>query len=199
MENKKNRFLSVHYQLYTVKDGERVLEEQTTREHPFEFVSGFGVSLDALEQHIIGLEKGTPFDFTLQPSEAFGDYHPEGVHKLSRDIFTIDGKFDHEGIYVGAVITLTDTEHNQFMAKVKKVEEDGVTVDTNHPLAGQTLNFTGIVVENREATEQEITRVIKMLAGDSSCGGCHGCGGGGCEGDGCESDGCGGKGCGGCH
>ena len=56
MENKKNRFLSVHYQLYTVKDGERVLEEQTTREHPFEFVSGFGVSLDALEQHIIGLE-----------------------------------------------------------------------------------------------------------------------------------------------
>lgn len=185
MENKQNRFLSVHYQLYTVQDGERVLEEQTTREHPFEFISGFGVSLDALEQHVVGLEKGTPFELTVEPAQAFGDYHPEGVHKLSRDIFMVDGKFDREGIYEGAVITLTDSEQNQFMAKVKKVEDDGVTVDTNHPLAGKTLIFTGIVVENREATEQEITKIIKQLTGDCSCsGGCSGCGGGGCGG--CE-------------
>ena len=45
-----HQFLAVHYQLHSVKDGERTLEEQTSREHPFQFISGFGVSLDAFRK-----------------------------------------------------------------------------------------------------------------------------------------------------
>ena len=198
MDNMQNRFLSVHYQLYTVNEnGEKVLEEQTSREHPFQFVSGFGVSLDALEQHMLKLEKGSAFDFTLTPEQAFGQRDPEGVHKLDREIFAVNGKFDHENIYEGAVIPMTDTEHNTFMAKVVKIEDDGVTIDTNHPLAGKTLNFCGLLLENREATEAEITQIIKMLTGDTGCGGCGGCGGEG----GCGEGGCGEQkgGCGGCQ
>ena len=67
----EHRFISVHYQLYSVKDGERTLEEQTIREKPFQFISGFGVSLEALENQILPLEKGSEFDFTLTPTEAF--------------------------------------------------------------------------------------------------------------------------------
>ena len=74
------------------------------------------------------------------------------------------------------------------MAKVVKIEDDGVTIDTNHPLAGKALNFTGTVIENREATEEEINKLIKMLTG-----GCEGCGGCG------HHDGNCGEGCGGCH
>ena len=48
MENKQNRFLGIHYQLYNATDEEKVLIEQTSREHPFQFISGFGVSLNAL-------------------------------------------------------------------------------------------------------------------------------------------------------
>ena len=201
MDKAQNKFMSVVYQLYTIADGEKTLEEQTSPERPFEFITGFSIALDAFEQQVMKLEKGSAFDFILEPSQAFGEYIPEGVHKLSRDVFSINGHFDHDNIFEGAVITLTDTDDHQFMAKVVKIEEDGVTVDTNHPLAGKTLNFTGTVIENREATEEEVQHLIKHLTG-----GCSGCGhhhGDGCEGCG---DGCGhehhhdeGCGCGHCH
>ena len=78
------------------------------------------------------------------------------------------------------------------MARVEKVEDDGVTIDTNHPLAGQTLQFTGIVLENREATIEEIQHMLNHLSGE----GC-GCGCDECEGHDHEhGDGCG---CGHCH
>ena len=192
MDKPQNKFLSVTYQLYTVNDGEKELEEQTATDRPFEFITGYGIALDAFEKNLISLEKGTEFDFTLQPGEAFGEYIPEGVHKLQRDIFTINGKFDNEHIYEGAIITMNDTEDHQFMAKVMKIEDDGVTIDTNHPLAGKALNFAGKIIENRDATEEEIQKLIKMLTG-----GCQGCGH---HGDNC-GEGCGHHdgGCGHCH
>ena len=199
MEEAKNKFMSVVYQLYTVVDGEKTLEEQTSPDRPFEFITGFSIALDAFEQQVMKLEKGATFDFVLQPAEAFGEFEPEGVHKLGREVFMINGHFDHENIFEGAVITLMDNEEHQFMAKVKKIEDDGVTIDTNHPLAGKTLNFTGTVIENRDATEEEIQHLIKhMTGGCSGCGhhhgdgDCDGCG----EGHHHHEDGCG---CGHCH
>lgn len=186
--DKKNKFISATYQLYSVVDGKKELEEQTGDDRPYMFVSGFGLSLDAFEENLMATEEGAEFDFTLQPAEAFGDYVPEGVHKLNREIFSINGHFDHDNIFEGAVITLQDEEQHHFMAKVVKIEEDGVTVDTNHPLAGKALNFTGKVLINRDATEEEIKQTIKHLTGDRSCGCGCGCGhehGEGCE-DGCE-------------
>ena len=184
----EHQFLAVHYQLYSVKDGERTLEEQTTREHPFQFISGFGVSLDALEKQVLGMEKGTEFDFTLTPAEAFGDYDPEGVHKLEREKFFINGRFDAQNIYPGAIITLTDGGENQFLARVLEVDNENVTVDTNHPMAGKTLNFTGEVIENRPATDAEINALIKHITG--GCGGCGGCGGS-CNDGNCGDGNCG--------
>lgn len=198
MEQKANKMIALNYQLYTIENGERQLQEQTTKEHPFQFISGFGISLDALEQRVLDIEKGQEFEVTLEPSQAFGDYDPAGVHKLNREIFEIDGKFDSQNIYEGAVITLNDVEGHHFMAQVKKIEDDGVTVDTNHPLAGKTLVFVGEMLENRPATDDEVTALIKHMTG--GCGGCKGCGGeGSCEEGKCGEGGCGEGHCGGCH
>ena len=200
MDKAQNKFMSVVYQLYTVTDGENKLEEQTGTERPFEFITGFGVALDAFEQQVMKLEKGSSFDFVLQPAEAFGEFDPQGVHKLQRDVFMINGHFDHENIFEGAIITLMDNEDHQFMAKVKKIEEDGVTIDTNHPLAGKTLNFKGEIIENRDATEEEVQHLIKHLTGGCiGCGHHHGegeCGGCGGHHEHEHGDGCG---CGHCH
>lgn len=177
----EHQFLAVHYQLHSIENGEKTLIEQTIRERPFEFISGFGVSLEALERHVLHLGKGAEFDFTLEPAEAFGEYDPEGVHKLPRDMFTVDGKFDAEHVFPGAVITLTDAEQNHFLARVTKMEIDSVIVDTNHPMAGKTLNFTGEMIENRPATDDEVNALIKRMAG-GCCGNCGEgeCGEGGC-------------------
>lgn len=185
MEETKNKFLSVVYELYSIKDGEKNLEEQTGDERPFELITGFGIALDAFENKLMNVPKGEKFDFTLQPEEAFGTYEPAGVHKVSRETFMIDGKFDSEHIFEGAVITLMDNEDHRFMAQVKKVENDGVTLDTNHPFAGKTLNFVGTMIENREATQEEIQHLIKHLTG--GCKGCHHDCKEGCE-EGCCGD-----------
>lgn len=191
MDQKQNRFIALHYQLYTVENGEKKLQEQTSKEHPFQFLTGFGLALDPLEQQVVEMEKGKTFELTVQPEQAFGDYEAEGVHKLNRDVFSVNGKFDHDNIFEGAVITLSDAEDNRFMARVTKIEDDGITVDTNHPLAGKVLYFEGEIMENREATQEEITKMIKQLTGDHHCcgGHCHegqgGCGEGGCQGGCC--------------
>lgn len=191
MENKQNRFMSVSYQLHSIdENGEKHLEEQTQQGRPFQFISGFGFSLDNFEKQLTGLQPGEKFDFTLKPEEAFGPYIAEGVRKLDREMFVVNGKFDVENIYPGAFITLTNSDDRRIMARVDKVEDDGVTVDANHPLAGLSLQFTGTVLENREATTAEIQSMLNHM------GGCEGCGGG-CGEGGCGEGGCGG--CGGCH
>lgn len=73
----EHKLLAVHYQLYAIENGEKTLIEQTSPEHPFQFISGFGVSLEALEKQVLYLGKGTKFDFTLAPADAFGEYDPE--------------------------------------------------------------------------------------------------------------------------
>jgi FKBP-type peptidyl-prolyl cis-trans isomerase SlyD len=195
MDKKESKYISVSYQLYSIEaDGSKHLEEQTQQGNPFTFISGFGFSLDGFEQRIVPLQPGEKFDFTLTPAEAFGEYMEDGVHKMKREIFTINGHFDHENIYEGAVITLMDEDEHRFMARVMKVDEDGVTIDTNHPLAGSTLQFTGIVLENREATNEEIQHMLNHMSHEcSGCDDCEGCG------DEHEHKHEGGCGCGHCH
>ena len=197
MDNKQSKYISVSYTLYSIEDnGEKQLVEQTEQGQPFNFITGFGFSLDTFEQRMIELQQGEKFNFTLTPAEAFGDYDEEGVHKMEREKFYVDGRFDSEHIYVDSVIMLNDNEGKRFLARVIAMDNETVTLDTNHPLAGKTLQFTGEVLTNRDATKEEIQSILNQLSHE--CGGCGGhCGG--CGGDDCGEDHECGGGCGHCH
>lgn len=197
MDNKQSKYISVSYTLFSIEDnGEKQLVEQTEQGQPFNFITGFGFSLDTFEQRMIELQQGEKFDFTLTPAEAFGDYDEEGVHKMEREKFYVDGRFDSEHIYVDSVIMLNDNEGKRFLARVIAMDNETVTLDTNHPLAGKTLQFTGEVLTNRDATKEEIQSILNQLSHE--CGGCGGhCGG--CGGDDCGEDHECGGGCGHCH
>lgn len=199
MEKPQNKYIAVTYKLYTVENNENELIEETAAGRPFQFISGFGITLEAFEKQIEGLDKGADFDFTLTKEEAYGDYEPARVLDLEREMFCINGHFDHEHIFKDAIVPLQNEDGNHFYGRVLEVGTDKVKMDLNHPLAGKTLNFKGHVEENREATTDEIQGMINRLSGEGCGCGCDDCGGG------CGDEGCGGHdhhgghcGCG-CH
>jgi len=189
-ETKTNLYIEVTYQLYSTEDGKAVLLEETTDKRPFSFISGMGFTLDAFEAQIAPLKKGEKFDFTLTTEQAYGEYEAERVIKVPRQTFEINGKLDKEYIYEGAVVPLQNADGARFNGLIAKIEDAEITVDLNHPLAGKELTFKGEVVENREATQEEVNKMLKMLSGEGC--GCDDCGGG-CNGGGCSG------GCSGCN
>lgn len=187
-----NKYISVYYKLYTVCDGKMELVEETPEKEPFQFITGFGITLDKFEENVINLKTGDEFDFLLSKDEAYGDYDEERVLDLDRSIFCINGHFDHENIYENAIVPLQNEDGNRFYGRVLSVDEEKVKMDLNYPHAGKTLNFKGRVIESREASMGEIQAMINRMSGE----GCHcghsggGCGGGCCghgehEGGGC--------------
>ena len=197
MEKKHNMFMAVSYTLYTVdgENREKIEEAPTTK--PFEFISGFGVTLDEFEKNIVELEPGAQFDLEMNKEQAYGDYEEERVLDLDRSIFQINGHFDHEIILVDAIVPLQNEEGNRFYGRVMDITDDKVKMDLNHPLAGKTLHFKGRVLAKREASNQEIQNLVNFLSGEGGCG-CGDCGGG------CGDHECGGHhdhgcGCGHCH
>ena len=216
MDNKTNKYIAVSYKLYVDGDNGKELIEEATAERPFSFLTGFGFALDKFEEQMIATEKGQDFKLTLSKEEGYGEYHEEYVLDLDRNMFCINGHFDHEHIYQDAIVPLQNEQGERFNGRVLEITEEKVKMDLNHPLAGETLYFEGTVLENREATKEEIDHMMKHLTG--GCGGhCDSCGGGcdhddcGCGHDdcGCEHDDCGcghdhehhhdGCGCGHCH
>ena len=194
MEKAINKKIRVSYTLVSHRNGESEEVEKTTREQPFEFLSGVGYTLDAFEENLKDLKKGDTFDFTIASEDAYGDYNPDHVQDFDREVFTIDGKFDSAHIYAGNVVEMMRADGSPILGTVKEVTPIKVVMDFTHPLAGCDLQFFGTVVDSRPASEAEMKKFYDSLrAAQSGCGGCSGCGGGSC-GDGCD-DGC----CGGCH
>ena len=186
MEQNVKRQISAAYDLFSLEEDGRHLIERATAENPFEFSSGCGVALEAFEQHLQPLKSGEPFDFTLTPDQAYGEYLEENVLELDRAMFVVDGEFDRQHIYVDAVIPLQNGTGDRFLGRVLEIRSDVVVVDLNHPLAGKTLNFRGTVVHSHDASEAEIQQVIRQLAS----GVCGGCCGADCDDENCDEGGC---------
>lgn len=190
MKIENNKFVSAEYELYVdavTENAELELMERATAEQPLTFIFGIGMMLPKFEEHLFGLAAGDTYEFTIANEDAYGPYDDEYVLELDRKVFEVDGKFDAEMVREGNVVPLMDTEGNRMNAQVVSVTADKVTVDLNHPLAGENLHFKGKVLEVRDATPEELA---SFMGGGCSCG----CG--------CDDEDCGGHcdgGCGGCH
>ena len=183
MKKQVNQFIAVSYQLHSVENEGMTLVEEATEERPYRFISGFGLTLDLFEEAVVNLQAGQEFEVELPPEQAYGHFQPEHVLDLDREVFTIDGTFDAENIHEGAVGPLQSEEGARFMGRVLDVDDTRVKVDLNHPLAGKMLHFKGKVIENREASNEEIAAMVNQMAGGCGCGGhsegsccCGGCG-----------------------
>lgn len=197
MKISTNKFISLAYDLNVGEGEERELMERATSEQPLTFIFGTNSMLEAFEKNIEGLTQGESFNFVLSPEEAYGEYDDEHVIDLPRNIFEVDGKLDENVVFEGNTVPMMDSSGNRLQGSVVAVKDDVVTMDFNHPLAGETLNFSGSVLEVREASAEEIAELFAPQGGGCGCGSC-GCGSEEEEAE-TEAGGCGcGSGCG-CH
>ena len=188
----ENNYITVAYKLYVKDedDKEEELVEECSAEHPFMFISNLGHTIPAFESAVEGLQKGSAFDFVIPCKDAYGEFNDELMFDVEKKMFEINGVFDSQHIYEGNIIPLQGEDGSRFHGTVIEVKDDAVTLDLNHPRAGQDLHFIGTVCENRPATNEEITATLNYMSGEGCGGGCGSC-------DGCGDDGgCGG--CGGC-
>ncbi len=202
MKISTNKFVALSYDLTVGEGEERELMEKATAETPLEFIFGTDSMLQAFEKNIDGLAEGDSFDFTLTPEEAYGEYDDDHVVDLPRNIFEQDGVLNEEVIFEGNTVPMMDTSGNRMNGSVVEVKEDVIKMDFNHPLAGETLNFSGKVLTVRESTPEEIAALFAPQGGGCGCGSGCGCGDGEEDSCGCGSEketagGCG-SGCG-CH
>ena len=100
----------------------------------------------------MGLSVGDTYDFHLVAEDAYGNIDDAAIAELPLDMFG-----EMEKPEIGAILPLQDDEGNQFSAKVKVISDLAVTVDLNHPMAGQDLHFIGKVISAREATSEELS------------------------------------------
>ena len=184
------------YELYIAgEDGKEELMEKATAETPLVWCHGEGMMLPAFEAAMAGKKAGEHFDFVLKAADAYGEYLEEGVMELPKTMFfNGDGEFDEERVYVGAIVPMNTVDGQIVKAQVCEITEEKVTIDLNHPYAGEDLHFKGEILEIRDVTEGELKAIRNPRHGCGGCGGGH-CGDGGCEG--CGD--CGEGGCGGCE
>lgn len=171
MKIEKGKFVTLSY-ILTV-DGK--VADQATAENPLGFVFGEGYLLPAFEKNIDGKKKGDKFEFTLTPAEGYGTANPEMLIELGQDVFMVNGKVEEGLLVVGNEIPMMTADGMRLIGRVIEVGSETVKMDFNHPMADKTLNFSGEILEVREATE----------ADRHQHGGCSGDCGDGC-GEGCS-------------
>ncbi|MGJ8515275.1 FKBP-type peptidyl-prolyl cis-trans isomerase [Carnimonas bestiolae] len=147
MQIAPNSVVSFHYTL-TNDEGE-VLDSSEGRE-PLSYLQGKGNIIPGLERQLEGREAGEKLQVRVEPGEGYGEVQPQLVQEVPRASFQ-----GVESIEAGMQFQ-AQTQGGPLLVTVTKVEGDTVTVDGNHPLAGQPLNFDVAIENVREASNEEL-------------------------------------------
>ncbi|MCI0508476.1 FKBP-type peptidyl-prolyl cis-trans isomerase SlyD [Chromohalobacter marismortui] len=146
----------LHYVL--CDSAEQVLDDSRRREAPLEYLHGHANILPGLEAALAGLCGGDTRDIHLAPEEAYGAHEPDLVQTVARTAFpgveTLSPgmRFQAQGPDGPRTVTLVEADDTQ------------VTVDANHPLAGQSLVFRVDILDVRPARRAELAKGHPLAA-----------------------------------
>jgi FKBP-type peptidyl-prolyl cis-trans isomerase SlyD len=164
MKIQDNAFVSVHYTI-ALDSGEIV--ERSDPGEPMCFLFGLGQLPLGFERNIEGMEAGQDSTFIVEPAEGYGERSEEMLMEVPLSRFPQDVeikagmRFQGPG---GRSIGITD------------VNGDTVTIDANHPLAGERLHFDVKIEQVRESTEEDMEALGGCGGGCSACGHAKTCG-----------------------
>lgn len=137
MENiKKGDLVALHYE-GRFESGE-VFDSSSNggHEHPLEFTAGEGQVVPGFDKAVLGMKKGEEKEFTISPNEAYGEHNPELQQKVPRSQLPKDQIPE-----AGMTMVVGTPDGRQFPVQITAVDEETITLDLNHPLAGKTLIF----------------------------------------------------------
>lgn len=146
MSISKNNVVTLDFTVSNI-DGE--ILDTTEDKQPLEYLHGTGYLVSGLEDELEGKVVGEDFDVTLRPDQAYGERDNSLIQTVPGELF--DGMEVAEG---DTFVAETDDGHRP--VTIIEVSEESVTVDGNHPLAGMTLTFKGVVRGVRAATAEEL-------------------------------------------
>lgn len=153
-------YVSMDYRL-TLETGEEV--DSSPDGKPLGFITGAGQLIPGLEKALIGKAAGDSAQITVEPEEGYGPVRDDMLQEVAKSEFPADTEIK-EGMTFQA-----QGPNGPFMIKVATVNDnDTVTVDLNHPLAGKRLVFDIKIVEVREPTAAEIAQLSAGCACGSS-------------------------------
>lgn len=135
---------------YTLKNDSGDVMDQSPEGEPLVYLHGASNIIPGLEKELTGKVAGAEFQARIEPEEAYGQHNPEMIQEVPRTAFPADTEIA-PGMRFNA-----QSPNGPVTVLVAAVAEETVTVDGNHPLAGQTLHFEGKIEEVREATSEEV-------------------------------------------
>jgi peptidylprolyl isomerase len=136
---KNGNIVKMHY---NAKIGDSLIDTSRNKD-PIEFKVGERQILQGLDEAVVGLKTGDKKTVVVPPEKAYGQRKEGLTQKIPRD----KSKEPPNGVEEGNIIQYKTEQGKNRYATITKVEEDNLTVDLNHPLAGQTINFDLEIVD----------------------------------------------------
>jgi FKBP-type peptidyl-prolyl cis-trans isomerase SlyD len=140
--------VSIHYRL-TNDAGEEL--DSSTGGDPLAYLHGSNSLIPGLESALTGQSAGDKLKVTVQPTDAYGEISSDLVQVVPIDAFD-----SPENVKPGVQFQAQGPDGQVQLITVREVNDAGVTIDANHPLAGQVLHFDVSVEHVREASAEEI-------------------------------------------
>ncbi|MGF1757844.1 FKBP-type peptidyl-prolyl cis-trans isomerase [Photobacterium sagamiensis] len=136
---KENSEVLMHFAI-KLEDGS-VADSTQAMGKPAKFRMGDGSLTENFEKCLVGLTEGEKSDFVLEPEDAFGHANPDNIHHVELSKFGADAPAE-----VGTIMAFAGPDGHDIPGIITNVAGDSVTVDFNHPLAGQRVTFDVEVV-----------------------------------------------------
>lgn len=136
---------------YTLRlDDGQVIDSSDGRE-AFQFLQGRGQIIPGLEQALYGMAIGEEKEVEVTPADGYGETDPDAYQRVPHDIFPQDMELTE-----GTELHLKDQSGRAIEAYVAEISPEGVLLDFNHPLAGETLYFQVRITDLRPGTSEEL-------------------------------------------
>jgi FKBP-type peptidyl-prolyl cis-trans isomerase SlyD len=147
MKIAEQRVVAIHYTL-TDSSG-RELDTSRDKE-PLSYLHGTQGLIPGLEKQLEGRKAGDKFEAVVPPEEAYGPMNPELVQDVPRSV--VEGI---DNLHVGMALQAKAPDGQVQNLRVDAIDDDTVTLNANHPLAGEVLHFNVSVEAVRESTPEE--------------------------------------------